>query len=153
MNWFFDQTIYGTGLVDYKVSRYTNTKIRDFKGVVSEADSHRFVAGVTKDDSIYKSTVELSRPGDIILPVDVLVHFDSGDTISERWDGKERYKDFTYTGTRQIDWVKIDPEYKLRMDINFVNNSITDHPDRVPIRRYTNKFIIFMQYFLSFISL
>lgn len=97
--------------------------------------------------------MELSRPGDIILPVDVLVHFDSGDTISERWDGKERYKDFTYTGTRQIDWVKIDPEYKLRMDINFVNNSITDHPDRVPIRRYTNKFIIFMQYFLSFISL
>ena len=153
MNWFFDQTLYGTGVVDYKVSRYSNSKIRDFKGVVSEADSQRFVTNVTKDDTIYKSTVQLSRPGDIILPVEVLVHFDNGDSIMEKWDGKERYKDFTYTGTRQIDWVKLDPEYKLRMDINFVNNSVTDNPDLVPIRRYTNKLIIFMQYFLNFISL
>ena len=153
MNWFFDQTLYGTGVVDYKVSRYSNSKIRDFKGVVSEADSQRFVTNVTKDDTIYKSTVQLSRPGDIILPVEVLVHFDNGDSILERWDGKERYRDFTYTGTRQIDWVKIDPEYKLRMDINFVNNSITDNPDVVPLRRYTNKLIIFMQYFLNFVSL
>jgi hypothetical protein len=153
MNWFFDQTLYGTGVVDYKVSRYSNSKIRDFKGVVSEADSQLFVTNVTKDDTIYKSTVQLSRPGDIILPVEVLVHFDNGDSILESWDGKERYKDFTYTGTRQIDWVKLDPEYKLRMDINFVNNSVTDNPDLVPIRRYTNKLIIFMQYFLNFISL
>ena len=111
------------------------------------------VTNVTKDDTIYKSTVELSRPGDIILPVDVLVHFDNGDSIMEKWDGKERYKDFTYTGTRQIDWVKIDPEYKLRMDINFVNNSRTEDTDMVPIRRYTNKFIIFMQFFISVMSL
>ena len=153
MNWFFDQTLFGTGLVDFKVNRYYNSKIRDFKGIISEADSHRFVAAVTKDDTIYKSTVELSRPGDIVLPVDVLVHFDNGDSIMERWDGKERFKDFTYTGTRQIEWVQIDPEYKIRMDANFVNNSMTDNPDRVPIRRYTNKFIIFMQYFINFISL
>jgi hypothetical protein len=82
-----------------------------------------------------------------------MVHFDNGDTIMETWDGKERFKDFTYTGTRQIDWVKIDPEYKLRMDINFTNNSRTDDPDRVPVKRYMNKLMIFMQYFMSIISL
>lgn len=153
MNWFFEQTLYGTGLADYKVSRFYNSKIRDFKGIIAEADSHRFVTNVTKDDTIYKSTVELYRPGDIVLPVDVLVHFDNGDSIMEKWDGKERFKDYSYTGTRQIDWVKIDPEYKLRMDVNFVNNSRTDDPDMIPIRRYVNKLIIFMQYFLNLISL
>jgi hypothetical protein len=153
MNWFFDQTLYGTGLVDYKVNRFTNTKIRDFKGIVTEADSQRFVTNVTKDDSIYISTVEFSRPGDIMLPVEIMVHFDDGDTINETWDGKARYKDFTYTGKRQIDWVKIDPEYKLRMDINFTNNSRTKNPDMVPVRRYTDKFIIFMQFFLNLMSL
>ena len=153
LNWFFDQTLYGTGLLDYKVSRFSSSKIRDFKGIIAEADSHRLVSNITKDDTIYKSTVELSRPGDIVLPVDILVHFDNGDSILEKWDGKERYKDLTYTGSMQIDWVKIDPEYKLRMDINFVNNSKTGDPDMVPVRRYTNKLIIFMQYFLSLISL
>ncbi len=153
MNWFFDQTLYGTGIVDFKVSGFSNVKVRDFKGIISEADSHRLVTNVTKDDSIYTSTVRLYRPGDVILPVDIMVHFENGDTVMETWDGKERFKDITYTGTRQIDWVKIDPEYKLRMDINFTNNSRTDNPDRVPVRRYIDKFIVFMQYFLNFISL
>ncbi len=153
MNWFFDQTIYGTGIVDYKVSGFNNIKLRDFKGIITEADSQRFVTNVTKDDSIYKSTVQLHRPGDVMLPLEVMIHFDDGDTILETWDGKARFKDFTYTGERQIDWVKIDPEYKLRMDINFTNNTKTDLPDRVPVRRYIDKLIIFMQYFLNFISL
>ena len=153
MNWFFDQTLFGTGLVDYRVSRYSNNKIRDFEGIVAEADSQRFVAGITKDDSVYKSVVELDRLGEVILPLDVMIHFSNGDTILETWDGKERFKDFNYTGTRQIDWVKIDPEYKLRMDVNFTNNSKTDNPDLVPVRRFINKFIIFTQYFLNFISL
>ena len=153
MNWFFDQTLYGTGLVDFKVRGFNNTKLRDFKGIVSEADSNRFVTNVTKDDTIYKSTAQLYRPGDVILPVDVMVHFDNGDTIMETWDGKERFKDFTYTGAKQIDWVKIDPEYKLRMDINFTNNSRTDHRDTTPVKRYMSKFIIFMQYFLNFMTL
>ena len=153
MNWFFDQTLFGTGLVDYKVNRYTNNKIRDFKGIISEADSQRFVKSVTKDDSVYKSVVELERLGEIKLPVDVMIHFNNGDTIMETWDGRERFKDFTYSGTSQVDWVKIDPEYKLRMDVNFTNNSKTDKSDLVPIKRYINKFIIFTQYFLNFISL
>ena len=153
MNWFFDQTLYGTGLVDYRLSRYTNSKIRNFKGIITEADSHRLVTSVTKDDTIYKSVVEIDRLGEVTLPVDVMVHFNNGDTIMETWDGKARYKDFEYTGSNQIDWVKIDPEYKLRMDVNFINNSKTDKPDMVPVRRYINKFIIFTQYFLNIISL
>ena len=60
--------------------------------------------------------------------------------------------DYKYTGPRQIDWVKLDPYYRLRMDVNFTNNSKTKEPDRVPLRRYFDKFIIFMQYFISVFS-
>ena len=95
----------------------------------------------------------LNRLGEVCLPVDVMIHFDNGDTIMEYWDGKARYMDYKYTGTRQIDWVKIDPGYKLKMDANFVNNSRTEDPDRVPLRRYIDKFTIFMQYFINIISL
>jgi hypothetical protein len=153
MNWFFDQTLYGTGIVDYKVNGFTNTKINDFIGYVTEADSQRFVTNVTKDDSIYHSVAELYRQGDVILPVEVMIHFNNGDTLKETWDGKERYRDLYYSGNRKIDWVKIDPEYKIRMDADFTNNSITENPDRVPVRRYINKLIIFMQFFLNLISL
>jgi len=88
-----------------------------------------------------------------MLPVDVLVHFKNGQEVVESWDGKSRVKDFTYTGKRMIDWVKIDPEFKIRMDVNYINNSMTDNPDNVPVRRITDKLISFMQFFISFISL
>jgi hypothetical protein len=152
LNWFFDQTLYGTGLVDYAVRSIRNTKVRDFKGIASEADSMKFVTDITKDDTVYISTVELNRLGEVCLPVEVMIHFESGDTITEHWNGKERYMDYEYTGPRQIDWVKLDPYYRLRMDVNFTNNSRTKEPDRVPIRRYFDKFIIFMQYFISSFS-
>jgi len=153
MNWFFDQFLYGTGIVDYKVSNFSNKKISGFSGIVSSADSMDFISNSYKDDTIFKSMVQLERPGEIVLPVEVLVHFDNGDEITENWDGKARFKDYTYTGTRKIDWVKVDPDYKIRMDVNFINNSMTSKPDRVPVRRFSNKYIIFMQFFINFISL
>jgi hypothetical protein len=153
MNWFFDQFLYGTGIVDYKVDRFFSAKISGFTGVINDADSMAFKASKYKEDTIYKSTVQLERPGDIILPVDVMIHFDNNDTILETWDGKARFKDFFYTGTRKVDWVKIDPGYKIRMDVNFANNSMTKEPDGVPVRRFIDKIIIFMQFFISFITL
>jgi hypothetical protein len=89
----------------------------------------------------------------MMLPVEVLIHFDNGDEIHENWDGKSRLKDYEYSGTRKIEWVKIDPEYKIRMDINYINNSITDNPDMVPVRKLNNRLISFMEFFISIFSL
>jgi hypothetical protein len=88
-----------------------------------------------------------------MLPVDVLVHFTNGEEVHENWDGKSRYKDFKYEGSRKIDWVKIDPDYKIRIDVNFVNNSMTSGPDRVPVRRFTDKIISVMQLFICALTL
>jgi hypothetical protein len=73
--------------------------------------------------------------------------------VLESWDGKSRFKDFVYTGTRMIEWVKIDPEFKIRMDVNYINNSRTEKPDRVPLQRLTNTIISLLQFFISIVSL
>ena len=88
-----------------------------------------------------------------MLPVEIQVHFDNGDQVLEKWDGKARYMDFTYTGTMKADWVKIDPEYKICMDVNYRNNSLTAYPDGKPVRRINKKVISFLQFFINFISL
>jgi hypothetical protein len=151
MNWFFDQTLYGTGLCDYKVTHIYNKKLETLKENLSDSDSIN--KNLLSIDRQYKSVVELERAGEVMLPVEVLVHFKNGDELLESWDGKSRFKDFSYTGTREIEWVKIDPEFKIRMDVNYINNSMTLNPDRVPLRRLTNKLISFMQFFINFISL
>ncbi len=153
MNWFFDQVTYGSGICDYKVSSIRNFRKTGFEGVVIEGDSIRAIKNEFRNDTIYGSVVELDRLGEITLPVDVLVHFDNGDKVLETWDGKSTYKDFEYSGKRKVDWVKIDPDYKIKMDVNYVNNSMTLTPDRKPVRRMTDKLIGFMQFFLTLISL
>ena len=104
-------------------------------------------------DSSKMAIVRLERLGDIMLPVDVLVHFKDGEEIHESWDGKSRFKDYTYYGEKQIQWVKIDPDYKIRMDVDFINNSLTIDPDRVPLRRFSDKLISFMQFLTSIVTL
>ncbi len=151
MNWFFDQVLYGTGICDYKVAGFSNIK--------KDADHGTAELGETADstetssDSLYTAVARLERIGEVMLPVDVLVHFTNGSEVLEQWDGKSRYKDFSYEGYRKIDWVKIDPDYKIRMDVNFINNSMTADPDRVPVKRITNKLISIMQFLISVITL
>ncbi|HUX57239.1 MAG TPA: M1 family aminopeptidase [Bacteroidales bacterium] len=174
MNWFFDQTIYGTGICDYKVFDFSNRKQGQSSKNAEKSDStdlilaasdsvYNAIKNVEKSDSIdlisatsdsvYKSIVELGRVGEVTLPVEVLVHFSNGDEILENWDGKSRFKDFTYTGNRTIQWVKIDPEFKIKMDVNYINNSMTADPDRIPVRRLSNKLLSFIQFLINFISL
>lgn len=136
MNWFFSQTLYGTGLCDYKVA-----------GISNKPDT------LIGSQKVYISIAELERTGEVMLPVDILIHFDDGDSIKESWDGKGRFRNFRYTGTRKIDWVKIDPDYKITMDINYNNNSMTVNVDDIPLRKFANKLISFFQFFISFISL
>jgi uncharacterized ParB-like nuclease family protein len=147
MNWFFDQTLYGTGICDYKVESFRSS----WQGSKTKKDST--ASSQTMTDSSNKAIVRLERLGDIMLPVDVLVHFKDGEEIRESWDGKSRYKDYTYYGEKQIQWVKIDPDDKIRMDVNFINNSLTIDPDRVPLRRFSDKLISFMQFLTSIVTL
>ncbi len=148
MNWFFDQVLYGSGICDYKVSGIITRRLQPPAG--RKGSSARKSSGA---DSLYLSVAQIERAGELIFPVDVLIHFDDGTEILEKWDGKERYRDFSYTRPEMIEWVKIDPEFRIRMDVNFINNSETFDPDRTPVRRIGNKLILFIQYFISTLTL
>jgi len=151
MNWFFDQTLYGSGICDYKVSGISNRKYRKPEGKADsvDADAKEWL----HTDSLYTAVAMLERIGDVILPVDVLIHFKNGDEVLEKWDGKARYKDFTFTGYREIEWVKIDPEFRIVMDVNFNNNSFTEEPQRAVLHRLVNRLLTFIQFYLSIILL
>ncbi len=151
MNWFFEQTVYGTGLCDYKAASLSNV-ISEFPAdTLTSANSSK--KGHNDKMQNYHSKVELERSGDVMLPVEVRIHFNNGDEINETWDGRSRFKDFEYSGTRKIEWVKIDPDFKISMDINYINNSITENPDMLPMRRLSNRLLSFLEFFISIFSL
>jgi hypothetical protein len=66
LNWFFNQTLYGTGICDYKVINIVNRKISSLEGAASIFDSVEVVKNDTEDDSLYSSVVQLQRAGELI---------------------------------------------------------------------------------------
>jgi len=151
MNWFFDQTLYGTGICDYKVSDIINIKTESELKDSTRLDTVK--KNLTVKDPIYKAIANIERAGEVIFPVDVLIHFTDGNEVLESWDGKAAFKDFIYTGAAKIEWVKVDPDYKIRMDVNFINNSMTLDPDCNSLSRLTTKIILFLQFFISAVTL
>ncbi len=68
------------------------------------------------------------RLGEGIFPVDVLVTFKNGEQVRERWDGRDRWKMFTYERGVEAVSAQVDPERVLLLDIDYVNNSRTLEP-------------------------
>lgn len=118
------QLVSGTEVLDYAVTRVRAEKDSGFAG-------HR-LAGNTVGEVVvpdeegegrYRSEVVVERIGEIRMPVSVEITFDDGSRVTEHWDGDARWKRFEYSGPQRVEWAVVDPQRKLVLDLNWLNNS------------------------------
>ena len=116
LRWYFDQAIYGSQVMDYKV-----LKIESFPENWYEEKKNMF----QKEDqnTVYRSYVWLQRKGDFVMPVDVEIKFDDGEKVREHWDGVNRWTRFMYEKKAKVESAEIDPDHKIQIDRNDFNNS------------------------------
>lgn len=151
MDWFFDQVLYGNEICDYRLAGISSRKIRSYAGIV-DGDSVTYTDSDRKNDTLYLCKIGVERVGGICLPVEVRIGFDDGSEVNETWDGKDRYRDFDFTGPHRAIWAKVDPDNKIDIDVDRLNNSWTEKPIREPARRMMNKFVFLMQMMISLIT-
>ncbi|HEY1055640.1 MAG TPA: M1 family peptidase, partial [Emticicia sp.] len=94
-------------------------------------------------------TVE--RLGDMILPTEILVQFADGKQELIPWNG-EADKAKTYTFDKAISTVKVDPQNKLLLDLNFNNNSKAVDPSMLVFRKYTMKIMFWIQNMMQWMA-
>lgn len=156
MDWFFDQVLYGTDVCDYTVASISNREKRFDLGVFTDkSDWVTIEEGLEEEkelDGFYTSRVILHRLGEVVMPVDVLIHFEDGKEILEQWDGQARTFDFTYSGTNKIEWAEVDPENKIAIDVNYINNSYTLKTEKTVFKKYVTKFMFWVQNAMQSIS-
>lgn len=151
MDWFFDQVHFGSGLCDYALASISNQLIPPTTGVFDgecltgeqEASS----------ETQYLSRVLVDRHEEVQLPVEVLVHFENGEEILEKWDGKDRRLTLEYKGTSKVAWAEVDPQRKIYLDINFNNNSLCTTSQKLPVRKMVSKFLLWMQNVMQTVTL
>ncbi len=153
MNWYFDQVLYGTNTCDYMVASIENNEVISDKGIVDVNGQKVMLKDSVSKTKIYKSKVVLNRLGEICLPIDVLIKFDNGDEVHEIWDGKARSFDFSYQKPAKIVWAKVDPENKILMDVNLMNNSLTLEPKKSTAWKFALKFLFMLQNLMQSFSI
>ena len=112
LHWYFDQALFGTQMLDYK--------ILDAHSGLLEWDQPE-VAG--KGGAHYRTYVTVQRKVDFVFPVDLKVTFDDGQSVTEHWDGRDRWKRYVYDRKAQLASAEIDPGHEVWLDRNFFNNS------------------------------
>jgi hypothetical protein len=151
---FFDEFLFGNGVLDYAVTRIYNSESYLPAGMFDKDGQTDFVKGVKKKDSgkEFNSRVRIERLGEVSLPVEVLITFESGKEVTEVWDGKSNATEFNYAGKEKVISAIVDPKQKLLMDINFMNNSYTVEQKSPVFSKmffnYLNMLQNFMQFFV-----
>ncbi|HEX6738634.1 MAG TPA: hypothetical protein VF310_10195, partial [Vicinamibacteria bacterium] len=153
--WFFDETWFSSELCDYSVSARNQT-VRNLEGF---RDGERGAPPVMVprreeakgDKGPFESEVTVRRLGGVRLPVEVLVEFADGRRQLERWDGKDRWTRFRYTGAAKVRRAVVDPERRLALDVNPANNSWVDDKSAAPraARKWAARWMFWLQNLLE----
>jgi hypothetical protein len=131
LRWYFNQAIYGTPVMDYKVLRIDSLPLNWYEKKKS--------AGKDDKDTVYRSYVWLQRREDFVMPIDVEIKFENGDKVREPWDGASRWTRLgPYDKKTKIASAEIDPDDKVQIDRNDFNNSYTAEANGKPARKVTN---------------
>jgi Peptidase family M1 domain len=142
LRWYFNQAVYGTPVMDYKVLRIESLPTNWYEEKKKGAD---------KDDKnrVYRSYVWLQRKEDFVMPVDVEINFENGEKLREHWDGASRWVRFgPYEKKSKVESAEIDPGHKIQIDRNDFNNSFTAEVDAKPTRKVSN-YWLFVEQWLS----
>jgi hypothetical protein len=144
LTWFFDEVHRGSNAFDYAIGELSSTPA-SATGFF-EADRGLAFQSRTDGKDQYVTQVVARRQGEAIHPVDVEVTFADGQKVRERWDGRDRWKLFTYTRPSRATQAVIDPDRVVLLDVNMTNNGRTLAPQAAPAaRKWTIKWIIWLQ--------
>ncbi|MEP7310785.1 MAG: M1 family metallopeptidase [Acidobacteriota bacterium] len=106
LGWFFDQVYRSSNVFDYGVQDLQSTN----------------------EGGSFRTSAVIRRYGEGIFPVSVRVTFADGDHVDQEWDGRDRWKVYTYNRPSRAVSAQVDPDGVLLLDVNSTNNSRTLAP-------------------------
>ncbi len=148
-----DQLFRGTGTIDYAITALGSREATEPRGYLpavraGEAPLDRRSAAGPRDLGKYETEVIVSRLGEVALPVQVMVRFQSGEEVRETWDGRETWKRFTYERDSKAERAVVDPDRIFAMDVDRGNNGLTLERQPRPIARLAGLWLFWIQNYL-----
>jgi Peptidase family M1 domain len=145
LNWFFEEAHGSSNVFDYAAERLESTAVT-MRGFVEDGQGGGLAFREDTDESRFRTTVAVRRIGEARFPVDLLVTFENGEQVRERWDGQARWQSYVYEKPTRAVSVQVDPDRVLLLDVDYTNNSITLRPTaRDAADRWTLTWVVWLQ--------
>jgi aminopeptidase N len=139
LRWYFNQAIYGSQVMDYKVLRIDSNPVNWY-------EDKKPGAGMDEKNTVYRSDVWIQRKEEFAMPVVVEIKFDNGEKVREHWDGASRWTKFSYDKKAKVVSAEIDPDHTVQIDRNDFNNSYLVEANGTPARKVENYFVFLTQW-------
>ena len=136
LGWYWQQAVYGTQMLDYEVLRADSTPVNWYDAKLEEK----------KGETEYETQIILHRKGDFIFPVEAEIKFDNGESDRVRWDGRERWVRYVYVKKAKVVSVQIDPDYRVTMDHDYLNNSHSEDMQNLAVMKLTTYWTFVSQF-------
>ena len=150
MDWYFDQVLSGTGMCDYSVASITVKPTTGKRGIYGDDSNCQTIDPVKEE---FVSTVIMYRLEEVKIPVTIKVMFSDGSSKLYEWDGQERSSEIVITSPLKIVSAEIDPERKIYLDKNFLNNTLSVEKSNSSVRKIMVQWVTKFQHFLETISI
>jgi hypothetical protein len=85
--------------------------------------------------------------------VDVLIVFEDKKEVRETWDGQYRWKKFIFKGRSRVERAVVDPEFKLVLDVNRTNNSMSRKSNWLAPLKWVSNWLLRLQHALEFFTI
>jgi hypothetical protein len=92
----------------------------------------------------------LARKGEVAFPMDLLVVFSDGAVQRQVWDGQALSQTLTFDTPAPLTYAALDPDKKLVMELDTVDNSLTVQPAAAPLVRFASRWLFWIQAILDF---
>ena len=152
---FFAQTVLGPGVLDPAILDLTSEPSEQARGKVLvdgaeiEIDEEKAVelerAADENETRNYRSILELRQRGEVILPVEVELTFEGKEPERRLWDDGRRWAKWEFERPEKLLKVRLDPDGKLALDADRLNNERRTEPDPAAARKLATGFLFWVQ--------
>ncbi len=139
LRWYFNQAVFGSQVMDYEVLKVDSFPVNWYE----QKDKK---AAKKNKDTVYQSYVSLHRKEDFVMPVEVEIKFDNGETIREHWDGQSRWTRFSYQKKAKVVSAELDPDHTVQIDRNDFNNSFVVEANPKPTNKLSTYWLFVTQW-------
>jgi hypothetical protein len=153
--WYFDQTLHGSGLLDYAIDSVVSRRILPGAGVYGPPGERRTVSvrearSAAAPGEERRIEVTARREGALRLPVEIELVFEGGRREVHRWDGQYRWHRLREVADEDLLYARVGPPGGHALEADWSNDARTVRPDRWPALKWWMRLVGWAQNVLHF---